>query len=181
MPTILSHAVVALAAGTALGPRRVPPRLLLAGAVAAVVPDLDVAAFALGIDYADAFGHRGASHSLVFAAALGMLAALAHRWLRVPPRRAGLWIFACTASHALLDAVTNGGLGVALAWPWSDSRFFAPWRPIQVSPIGAGFFSARGLAVLRSELPWLWLPALVVAASAVAVRRSLRSPGTQSS
>src|SRR5688572_29406917 len=108
MPTILSHAVVALAAGAALGPRQIPSRLLFAGAVAAAVPDLDVAAFALGIEYADAFGHRGASHSLAFAAALGMLAALVHRGLRVPPWRAGLWIFACTASHALLDAFTNG-------------------------------------------------------------------------
>lgn len=179
MPTILSHAVVALAAGAALGSRQVPPRLLLAGAVAAVVPDLDVVAFALGIEYADAFGHRGASHSLAFAAALGLLAALAHRWLRVPHWGAGLWIFACTASHALLDAFTNGGLGVALAWPWSDARFFAPWRPIQVSPIGAGFFSTRGLVVLKSELLWLWLPALVAASSALAMRKSLRSPGAQ--
>ena len=175
MPTIVSHAFVALAAGAAAGRARVPPRLWLAGAAAAVVPDLDVVAFALGIDYADAFGHRGASHSLAFAGVLGLLGALTHRGLRATPWRAGLWIFACTASHALLDAFTNGGLGVALAWPWSDVRLFAPWRPIQVSPIGAGFFSARGWAVLRSELVWIWLPTLLLASGATALRGRRRN------
>ena len=171
MPTILTHAVVALGAGAALGSVRVPPRLLVAGAIAAMLPDGDVVAFVLRIDYADAFGHRGATHSLAFAALPGVFAAIAHRPLRTSAWHAGAWIFACTASHALLDAFTNGGLGVALAWPCSDARFFAPWRPIQVSPIGAGFFSARGVAVLKSELLWLWLPALLPAATMALLRR----------
>jgi inner membrane protein len=79
-------------------------------------------------------------------------------------------LFACTASHPLLDALTNGGLGVALFWPWSDARLFAPWRPIAVSPIGAGFFSARGLAVLGSDLRWVWLPTLGAALTIAAIR-----------
>jgi inner membrane protein len=34
-----------------------------------------------------------------------------------------------------------------------------------VSPIGLGrFFTARGLAVLGSELLWIWLPAAFLAA-----------------
>lgn len=79
-------------------------------------------------------------------------------------------MFACTASHPLLDALTNGGLGVALFWPWSDARLFAPWRPIAVSPIGAGFFGSRGLAVLGSELRWVWLPTLGAALLIAAIR-----------
>ncbi|SFK42495.1 metal-dependent hydrolase [Lysobacter sp. cf310] len=164
MPTVISHAVVPLALGWALGPRRIDRRLLVAGALAAMLPDADVVAFKLGIAYADDFGHRGASHSFVFAAAVGALAALASRWLRTPPLWAALWLAACVASHPVLDAFTDGGLGVALWWPWSDARIFAPWRPIEVSPIGAGFFSLRGLHVLWSEIQWVWLPTLLSAA-----------------
>jgi inner membrane protein len=58
------------------------------------------------------------------------------------------------ASHGLLDALTDGGLGAALLWPFSDERFFAPWRPLPVAPIGARFWSGRGLAVLAVELCW---------------------------
>lgn len=175
MPTVITHALVPLAAGLALGSRRVPPRLLMAGMVAAMLPDADVLAFKLGIAYADAFGHRGASHSLAFAVFVGMLGALAHRSLRTRPWVAFTWLFACVASHPLLDALTNGGLGVALWWPWSDARLFAPWRPIAVSPIGAGFFSERGLAVMLSEMRWIWLPCALVAASVFALRRAVSS------
>ncbi|AVH93196.1 metal-dependent hydrolase [Stenotrophomonas maltophilia] len=192
MPSIITHAAVPLALWCAADRGRIPPHLLAAGVIAAMLPDADVLAFALHIPYADAFGHRGASHSLLFA---GMLAALAavpaffgnrrswsapHRpgsrrpWSAVScqPRLAPTWarptvastvqaavfVFICAASHPLLDAMTSGGLGVALAWPWSEQRFFAPWRPIRVSPFAPQFFSARGLATLRSELRWVWLP-----------------------
>ncbi len=164
MPTIFTHAAVPLMLGAALGRHRVSSRLLIAGAFAAMLPDGDTVAFKLGIAYADQFGHRGASHSLLFAVAIGVLGLLAYRPLRTTPWRALLWITLCTASHPLLDAFTNGGLGVALLWPWSDARIFAPWRPIAVSPIGAGFFSARGLKVVCSELLWVWLPTLLITA-----------------
>ncbi len=72
--------------------------------------------------------------------------------------QAAAFVFICAASHPLLDAMTSGGLGVALAWPWSEQRFFAPWRPIRVSPFAPQFFSARGIATLLSELRWVWLP-----------------------
>ncbi|WP_342316989.1 metal-dependent hydrolase [Lysobacter sp. FW306-1B-D06B] len=175
MPTVFTHAVVPLAIGIALGPRAIDRRLLLAGAVAAVLPDADVVAFKLGIAYADDFGHRGASHSLVFAVTLGLLAACFHGALRSAPWKAALWCFACALSHPLLDALTNGGLGVALWWPWSDARLFAPWRPIAVSPIGAGFFSARGLAVIASEIRWVWLPCAILAMTILALRRAVSS------
>ncbi|HZX77259.1 metal-dependent hydrolase [Lysobacter sp.] len=172
MPTVFTHAVVPLAACIALGSRRIGPRLLVAGVLVAMLPDADVVALKLGIAYADALGHRGASHSLLFASVIGLIGALAHRTLRAPAWLAALWLFACTASHPLLDALTNGGLGVALLWPWSDARHFAPWQPIQVSPIGTGFFSARGLAVLRSEMLWVWLPAAAIAFTGFALRRN---------
>lgn len=179
MPTILTHAIVPLAAGIAGGQRRLPPRLVVAGMIASMLPDADVFAFALGIPYADAFGHRGASHSLLFAAVVASLGTPLHRRLHAGAWRAWLWLFACAASHPLLDAFTNGGLGVALYWPWSDVRLFAPWRPIEVSPIGAGFFGRRGLDVLLSELRWLWLPMTALAALGYSVRRAAAALSSQ--
>ncbi|HEV8694971.1 MAG TPA: metal-dependent hydrolase [Lysobacter sp.] len=176
MPTVITHAVVPLVIGTALGKRTIQPRLMLAGAFVAMLPDFDVIAFKLGIAYADTFGHRGASHSLLFAACVGFSGVFACRALRSPVWLTFVWLFACTASHPLLDAFTDGGLGVALLWPWHDARLFAPWRPIEVSPIGASFFSARGLAVLWSEVRWVWLPALAVAAFISLVRNRRRTP-----
>jgi inner membrane protein len=80
-------------------------------------------------------------------------------------------LFLCTASHGVFDAMTSGGLGVAFFAPFDETRYFFPWRPIRVSPIGFGFFSRRGLAVLLSEIVWLWLPALFVAGVATVINR----------
>lgn len=174
MPTVFTHAIVPLAAGIALGQARIPPHLVAAGMAAAILPDADVAMFKLGVDYAHAFGHRGASHSLVFALACGVLAACCARWLRAPASGAFVFVGLSAASHPLLDMLTDGGLGVALFWPWSDARHFAPWRVIEVSPFANRFFSARGLEVMLSELRWIGLPTLSVACIAARLRR--RSP-----
>ena len=76
-----------------------------------------------------------------------------------------------TLSHPLLDALTNGGLGVALFAPFSAERYFFPFRPIEVSPLGMRFFSARGLEVLASEIVWVWLPALLIYLAAKMYRK----------
>lgn len=163
MPTIFTHAVVPLAAAVALGGQRLPWRLTAVAMAAAVLPDLDTIAFAFGIPYADDFGHRGASHSLVFAILVGLCAMVFATSLRRSPMTVFCSVAIACASHPLLDAFTSGGLGVALFWPFDATRHFAPWRPILVSPIGAGFFSARGLSVLLSEMQWVWLPAIGLA------------------
>jgi inner membrane protein len=118
----------------------------------ALLPDADVVAFKLGIPYAAPWGHRGASHSVVFAAGVALAAALLARALRAPAGRWGLLTFLAVASHGLLDALTNGGLGAALLWPFSNERFFAPVRPLPVAPIGARMLSPRGLYVVTVEL-----------------------------
>jgi inner membrane protein len=82
-----------------------------------------------------------------------------------------LYFSLVTLSHPLLDALTNGGRGVALLAPFSGKRYFAPWRPIEVSPIGLEFFSAQGLAVFLNEITWIWIPSLLVLLLAVMVRR----------
>jgi inner membrane protein len=39
-----------------------------------------------------------------------------------------------------------------LFWPFDHTRYFAPWRPIPVSPIGLGYLSPYGVFVAVSEL-----------------------------
>jgi inner membrane protein len=174
VPSVFTHAAAAAALATAFHRRGDPLRFWLLGALCAVLPDLDVVGFWLGVPYAAPLGHRGLSHSLAFGALLGAaLATLAFRAEPAPSRaRIAAFLALATASHGLLDALTDGGLGIALFAPFSDARVFAPWRPLRVSPLEpASFLSARGLAVLRSELVFVWLPALGFAAAALALRR----------
>jgi inner membrane protein len=135
-------------------------RLVVACAVAAVLPDTDVLAFSLGIPYAHPLGHRGLTHAIPFAVVAGCV--LSRVGFRVDPNHAWAVISVAMASHGVLDALTNGGLGVALALPFSAERFFFPWRPLEVSPIGAtNFFGGDALRVLASEAR-LVMPLLLV-------------------
>jgi inner membrane protein len=145
-------------------------------AALAVLPDLDVFAFALDIPYAHALGHRGFSHSLSFAALAGLGAAVI--FFRQPARFSRSWwrttaILALAAgSHGLLDAFTDAGLGIGFFIPFDDSRYFFPWRPLATSPIGVtAFFSWRPLAILASEFVWVWLPVLACAGLALLGRK----------
>jgi inner membrane protein len=90
-----------------------------------------------------------------------------------------LFLFLATASHGVLDAMTTGGLGVAFFAPFDAGRYFLPWRPIEVSPLGVGrFLGARGVRVLASEALWVWLPAALLTASAwwLRLRRPVTTP-----
>jgi inner membrane protein len=157
MPTIISHPVVALALRPWLGRRPLPWSVVAAGAIGAVLPDLDTIGFAFHVPYGSTFGHRGFTHSIVFALLTAIAAAVVLRG----DRRTFAFVFLCTLSHPLLDALTNGGRGVAFFSPFSNHRYFFPWRPIEVSPIGR--FDP---AVFLSELRWVWLPCIVVAVMA---------------
>lgn len=170
MPTIMSHAAVPIAGALLAGRGRLPVPVIATGIVLAMLPDADVIGFGLGIDYGDSWGHRGASHSLFFAV-IGALLVVA----LIRPQHyvvSGIFLFMAMASHGLLDSLTNGGLGSALLWPWDETRYFAPWTPIAVSPIGvANFMSARGLQVLYSELLWIWTPLTLLVLLVLGFRR----------
>jgi inner membrane protein len=161
MPTIITHALIPLAAGLALGPARIAKPVLMTGMLLAMLPDADVIGFRLGIDYADQFGHRGASHAVPVAAVVAAFITAIMRPTRIKP--IFVFLFASMASHGLLDAFTSGGLGPALLWPFDAGRYFAAVTPIRVSPIGAAFFSVRGMRVIFSEMLWVWMPVLIAA------------------
>ena len=153
MPGI-GHVMMGLAAGRLQARRRqelVGSMILFA--MIGLAPDLDAIAFAMRIPYDAPFGHRGAIHSLCMALIMAVgLAALA-KVLKL-----GFWrflavAFATIALHDLADAATDGGLGIALFWPFSNQRIFLPWRPLPVAPIGLmGLVTPKGLHVALVEL-----------------------------
>lgn len=162
MPTFIGHAVTGLALSATISQKLQFLRIGILSIVCSVAPDIDAIGFKFGIPYQHWLGHRGFSHSIVFAAALGLIASLfvhenstKRRWLLF-----GV-LFASGLVHDVLDAMTNGGLGVAFFSPFNDSRYFLPWRPIEVSPLSLRrFLTSRGISVMMSEFVWVMVPSL---------------------
>jgi inner membrane protein len=158
----IGHVAVGIAAARAFQRTGQPPtwRLALSWSVLSLLPDADVIGFSFGVAYGDPWGHRGATHSIAAALVGGAVVGLAARQFNRSFRRSALFAIAVLASHGLLDTLTDGGLGVALLWPFELTRFFAPWRPIPVAPIGLAFVSPYGLLVSLTELA-LFAPLLL--------------------
>ncbi len=173
MASILHVAVGMLGGRLVAGGPRWRPLAALAGL--SMLPDADVLAFRLGIPYHHPLGHRGATHSLAFAVGMGIIAAIWAQLAHRPAARWGLAVTLVVATHPLLDALTDGGLGVALWWPLRADRVFAPWRPLPVAPIGWGMLSPRGLWVVAAEaLPSALLVALALRRAPVPPDRAAR-------
>jgi inner membrane protein len=171
MPTIISHAAVPIALAIAFGPKRIAGPVFACGLVLSMAPDADVVGFKLGVQYADTWGHRGATHSVFFA---GIIAAMLTPLLRPKTHILPfLFLWISMASHGLFDALTNGGLGPALFWPFDNTRIFAPFTPVKVAPISIDIFNARGLRVLTSELQWIWGPAMLTSGLGAWIRFKL--------
>jgi inner membrane protein len=171
MPSIVSHPAVPLALRLAGDRASLPPRLLGAAVVASVLPDIDSLGYFLGVPYDSLVGHRGLTHSLLFALAVAGVAAFFSDRLGASASKCFWVVLVSAASHGLLDAMTSGGLGVAFWSPFSNHRYFFPWRPITVSPLSVfRFLGERGLRVLLSELQWIWVPCLLAGLAARRVR-----------
>ena len=180
----LGHVAVGVAAARIRDLDRRPRWLSAIGwSALSLLPDADVIGFSLGVKYEDPWGHRGATHSFAFALIVGAVVGLIARLRTVDvaelprgslplrsrpdverrwPLRTAAFATAVVATHPLLDTLTDGGLGCALFWPFDLTRYFAPWRPIQVAPIGLAFLSPYGAIVAMSELV-LFLPLFVFA------------------
>src|ERR1043165_3259660 len=162
MASAFGHAYAALAIRSGFSEKLHSWKFLWVGILCSILPDADVISFQLGVAYEDFWGHRGFTHSILFAALLGtFLTAIFYR--KLIARKEALYYILfftlCTLSHGALDAMTSGGLGVGFFLPFDDGRYFFPWRPIKVSPIGAGkFFSEWGIKVLLSEAIWIGIP-----------------------
>jgi len=179
MASVFSHAAVVLAIGKFLASRPMPPRFWWISILCSILPDADILSFAFGIDYGSLLGHRGLTHSLSFAVMLSVI--VVRVWFKDVQAWSRTWwvliaqFFLVTASHGMLDAMTDGGLGVAFFAPFDNTRYFFPWRPVLVSPIGiAPFFSRYGLDVLLSELVWIWLPVGMVILVTMTIKRLMK-------
>jgi inner membrane protein len=176
MPTILTHALLPLIAAAGTGLKL--PRLIAAGMAVAMLPDADVVGgMFFSIPHTDDFGHRGASHTFLFALIVGLVGARYGSALRAAPRLAFLFLFLSTLSHAVADMLTDGGKGIMLLWPLEESRYTFLHNPVVASPVGLrGFETGQIWAVLLSEAVWLLTPAALLAfLGRVAAKTHLRS------
>lgn len=176
MSTAIAHFIVA-GSMSSLAPETVPRlRLVLVLGFLAVIPDLDVIGFQFGISYAEPLGHRGFTHSVLFAMMVAPLVPfLAFRKVETATRTwwilAGL-AFLATISHGVLDAFTDAGLGVGFLIPFDDTRYFAPWRPLATSPLSiSAFFDGPGMRILANELLWVGIPLLGAFGAGIVIRK----------
>ena len=178
MASAFGHALTAFALGKSFPKSMGSWKFILLGICCSILPDADVITFSLGIPYDHLFGHRGFFHSFFFAGILGVTITLIfypRQMIKWNGLGLILYFTLCGASHSLLDAMTSGGLGVAFFSPWDNTRYFLPWRPIQVSPIGIdNFFSEWGWRVVKSELVWIGIPCLTVLLFSKFARTSAR-------
>ncbi|GAA4278479.1 metal-dependent hydrolase [Aquimarina mytili] len=162
MASIFAHGLTAYAFGKTFSKEIISYKFWFLGILCSILPDADVVGFKFGVAYEDFWGHRGFTHSFVFAILLGVVCTFIfynkHFFYKTGLLLI-LYFSVCTASHGILDAMTSGGLGIAFFSPFDTTRYFFPWRPIQVSPIGASkFLSVWGIKVLLSELIWIGIP-----------------------
>jgi len=160
MASVFGHAIVGYTITKAASIKNYKWLLLLA-ILSSVFPDLDVLTFNFGIPYSHPFGHRGFTHSIVFAIIWAVLL-----MFFFGKQNRVLWfvvIFFSTVFHGILDAMTTGGKGIGFFIPFNNERFFFPFRPIQVSPLGIEkFFSEWGIQVILSEVKYILIPCIIV-------------------
>jgi inner membrane protein len=181
MSSLFGHAVASVALGKAFSAEKLSLSFWLLTIYCSVLPDSDVISFYFGIQYGNLLGHRGISHSILFAAIIGF--AVAYFFFRDVPRYSPRWwryasfFFLVMVSHGLANALSNGGLGVAFFAPFCNHRYFFSWRPLEVSPIGGltYFFSRQGWVIIKSEFIWIWLPSIAAVLVSYGVRKFMHS------
>jgi inner membrane protein len=164
----------------ALAPRHVPRHFWSLSIACSAIADVDLIGFLSGVPYGSFFGHRGFFHSLFF----GLVVSIAATgfMFRSAKKASGGWVpyfvffFLLSASHGLLDALSNGSIGVALLSPFDTTRYFFPWQPISMMRIRV-FLRTWSFAAIKSELLWIWLPSLFVVLVSVTIRMVAKRRG----
>jgi len=180
MASLFTHSFVALAAWKVYSRQKMPARFWLLSVLCAILPDSDAMFHYFRVEYGTFFGHRGITHSLPFALFVSLMVVLS-TFHKIPPGTKQWWsmvlyFFAVTASHPVLDAMTNGGLGIPFLLPFDDTRIFFPWRPIRSSPIGIrSFFTSRGIEVISTEIMYVWIPVAIMTFLVILYRKNIKS------
>lgn len=177
MATDYTHAFVGVAIGRLYADRRMPWTYWGLATLLPTIPDLDVISTAA---YGSAMGHRGITHSLVFALLLsGVAASLTFRRFRVKWWSLTALFFAMVASHGLLDACTRGGGNIPFFWPLGAD--YGNWGPLSVSDIAFDLPDPRRSRAISGELIWVWLPTAILLGLAWIYRRWQRHRGISAS
>jgi inner membrane protein len=163
MSSFVAHAITGIAVLEVARISRPPSfeerRWLVAFPAVAALPDVDTVLAAVGgsrFEFLSLPGgypiHRGVTHSLVFALACGLFAAMLampkapRRWFSDWP-----WLALAAATHPLIDSLMGLGAGIPLFWPLSGERFLSSSRFV---PVAYFSYSVSGLVSL------LWNPAV---------------------
>ena len=170
----IGHLAVGMAAGRRVAVRREDAvRWMVWFAAVSLVADADFGLVALGVPKDSIWGHRGVSHSLLLAAAAGLVSAwVARRWGQ-KPLSWGTMGFAVYTSHLVFDCLNVGSLGVPWFWPVSWTNYTIPWAPIPSVRTASEFLTPAGVPVLAAEVVLFapfWIYALVL-------RRRAAAPG----
>ncbi len=175
MATAYTHAVVGIGIAQFYTPQRRRWFYWGLAGILATFPDIDVLSTAA---YGTILGHRGITHTLIFALWVGFLVAS----LTFKPFQANLWaltavFFLATASHGFLDALTRGGEAIPFFWPATEVRY-GNWGPIPVADIAIELPNPRRSRSIRSELVWICLPTVLIVVVLFAYRSRRRHPIT---
>lgn len=177
MPSIFAHTVAGAALATAaFSPRPAPRRVWIAAAILAAVPDVDAIGRPFGNLAIEApfGGHRGFTHSVMFALVFGAITTWG--FFRAPEwsglhRRLFLALALAIASHDVLDALSTIGNGVAFWAPFSWTHYEFVWQPLgEIGPGPRG--QERAFDIVANEVIWVGLPSLTVLALARVIRRA---------
>ncbi len=171
----IGHVAVGMLAGRLHGARdrKELCKIMAVYAGLSMLPDLDIIPLAFGVLDTGLYGHRGITHTLLFAALVSVVAWLIFRKGRNPVRVTVL-TFITVASHGLLDASTTDSRGVPMLWPVISERLVMPIRPIPDAPSGIEFLSWRGIEVSLVESVY-FLPLMVLALWKAPIRAFLKS------
>jgi inner membrane protein len=169
MASIFGHGLVAYTVAKVTD-AKTSELLVFLAILSSILPDIDVIGFSIGIDYLHPLGHRGFTHSILFA--LLWSALLTFFFGKSKKLIFAIVLFISTISHGILDAMTSGGKGVGFFIPFDNSRYFFPFREIKVSPIGIeNFFSQWGIRVILSEIIYIGLPCFIILVTLFLIRK----------
>jgi membrane-bound metal-dependent hydrolase YbcI (DUF457 family) len=137
MPLAVAHAIIGASVVTSMrlgSPEGQSRKAVALGVLLAICPDFDVLLLWVGRGWDD--WHRGFSHSLVFAVAVGLLV-----WagMAVFSLREALMYVSASLSHTASDAVFSKERdGIEFLWPFSAERFSPGFSPYFEFPWALG-------------------------------------------
>jgi inner membrane protein len=164
MASLFTHVAVPLVARRAIHvPQELARRLDVIAVLVSIWPDLDYATLPFEVRPNDLLGHRGLTHSLFIAIAVGLVASLL--FPKNERRRIAPLLVIVALSHPIIDAMTAGDLGVALFWPITRARLSFPFALVATCPVGLDeWLGYWGLLTIANETLYIVLPLVLAIA-----------------